>query len=82
MNRFFGMMPRNEIDKEETFIDENNYKVTIQAGYNGYTIIYADGSSQYEDITCSTEENFNKAFRLAEISVGKLTRTGQVSEER
>ena len=29
MNRFFGMMPRNEIDKEETFIDENNYKVTI-----------------------------------------------------
>ena len=29
MNRFFGMMPRNEIDKEETFIVENNYKVTI-----------------------------------------------------
>ena len=82
MYRFFGMMPRNEIDKEETFIDENNYKVTIQAGCNGYTIIYADGSSQYEDITCSTEENFNKAFRLAESSVGKLTRTGQVSEER
>ena len=26
MNRFFGMMPCNEIDKEETFIDENNYK--------------------------------------------------------
>ena len=82
MNRFFGMMPCNEIDKEETFIDENNYKVTIQAGCNGYTIIYADGSSQDEDITCSTEENFNKAFRLAESSVGKLTKVEYQIGER
>lgn len=36
----------------------------------------------YDDITCSTEENFNKAFRLAESSVGKLTKVEYQVEER
>ena len=36
MKRFFGMMPSDEIKKEEHFKDENNLEITIQAGENGW----------------------------------------------
>lgn len=73
MRRFFGMIPSSEIGKERYFKDKDGYKITIQAGVNGWTIIYADSSTEFKDITASTEENFNTAYDLAVRRLGILT---------
>ena len=72
MNRFFGMMPRTEIEREERFVDPVGLKITIQAGPNGYSILYADGGSQYGDIEASTDENFKTAYNIAKGNLGEL----------
>ena len=58
MKRFFGMMPSDKIKKEEHFRDKSNLEIIIQAGENGWSILYADGSSLYRDETKDTEDNF------------------------
>lgn len=39
------MMPRSEIEIEKKYDAGNGMYITIQAGPNGWTIIYADGGS-------------------------------------
>ena len=63
MKRFFGMMPSCEVKIE------NKYKtdvgtIILQAGKNGYSIIYADGSSQYKDIKDIPENNYKRAYDI------------------
>lgn len=72
MKRFFGMMPSSEIDREENYRDNGNYKLRIQAGPHGWTVIYADGSTNYKDEDGTTEENFQKAYKVADEAVGPL----------
>lgn len=72
MKRFFGMMPSSEIEIEKHYIDNNGYKITIQAGTNGWTIIYADSSSEFKDVTRTTTENFKEAYDLAVKKLGVL----------
>jgi len=68
MNRFMGMMPSDEIKKEKRFlVGHQNLTVTIQAGENGWTILYADGSSEFKDVVDTTENNFNKALEIIKI---------------
>lgn len=62
MNRFFGMMPSSEVKKQKKFVDDLGLKITIQAGENGWTILYADHSSEYADVVDTVENNFNKAL--------------------
>jgi hypothetical protein len=64
MNRFFGMMPSSEIEISKSFKDENGLEITIDAGPHGWTIIYADYSTKYEDVDDTAENNFNKAFSI------------------
>lgn len=65
MNRFMGMMPSSEVKKEEKIKDEaGKFIATIQAGENGWTILYVDSSSQYQDVIDTTENNFNKALSV------------------
>lgn len=64
IDRFFGMMPSDCIQKEKTYIF-NGVKLTIQAGENGWSILYGDGSHEYEDVEDTTENNFTKAYLLA-----------------
>lgn len=73
MKRFFGMMPSSEIEKEKRFKDKCDLSITIQAGPNGWTVIYADGSTNYKDEVATTEENFNKAYKVATEALGELT---------
>lgn len=73
MERFFGMMPSNEIEKSVTFKDRIGLKIIIDAGPNGWTIEYADGGTQYKDESKGTDANFNEAFKCAEENLGKLT---------
>lgn len=73
MLRFNGMMPVNDIEKEETFKDSFGLNVIIQAGPLGWSIIYSDGSAKWKDENITTEENFNNAFKIAEVELGTLT---------
>jgi len=67
------MMANKEIKREEVFKDRINLNVVIQAGPNGWTILYADKSILYKDVEATTDENFEEAKRIAENAVGKLT---------
>lgn len=63
MKRFFGMMPSDEIKIQKTFVDDLGLKIRIQAGENGWTILYADSSSEYADVVDTSLNNFNTALR-------------------
>ena len=87
MNRFFGMMPTNEIKKMESFTVDNNGEVIIQAGENGWTILYSDHSSKYKDVVDTTDANFDKAMEVlklefADIQPVTIKHREEVREER
>lgn len=79
MRRLFGMMPSAEIKIEKTYKDSNGLKVRIQAGENGWTIVWADGGTSYKDEVHTAEENFNIALDQATKEIGELTEC-EVSE--
>lgn len=57
------MMPSSEVEKEARFkVGLAQLVVTVQAGVKGWTIIYADSSSEYEDVLDTTENNFDRAM--------------------
>lgn len=72
MKRFFGMMPRNEIGKEKPYADKYRHLIIIQAGPHGWTILFADHSSEFEDVDDTTENNFKKAYKKATEYLGPL----------
>lgn len=78
MNRFFGMMPAAYVEKCKEFRDSNNLSVTIEAGPKGWTIIWADRSTDYLDVDDTTENNFKCAYDFAVGYVGPLR---EVAEE-
>ena len=45
-----GMMPVSEIKIEKTYKDDLGFSIIIQAGEHGWTILFSDGSSIYDDI--------------------------------
>ena len=73
MRRFAGMMPVNEIERTEIFKDKYGHEVRIDAGPNGWTVRYADMSSNYKDESIGTDENFKNAYRVAVNRIGPLT---------
>ena len=65
MNRFFGMMPASEVDKEVRFYGDPDIKmkVTVEAGPNGWTILFADRSTRFRDNPgAGTEANYKEAY--------------------
>lgn len=72
MERFFGMMPASEIDITKRFKDENGYKISIDAGKHGWTITYADSSTEYDDIDGTAEENFERAYDVLKSHFSNL----------
>lgn len=73
MKRFFGMMPSSEIEIEKKYKDSSNLAITIQAGKHGWTIIYADGGTNYKDVDGTAQGNFDAAYRIAVEQIGQLT---------
>lgn len=61
MNRFMGMMPRSEIELTKKFQD-NLGKIIVEAGPNGWTITYADYSTEYRDCVDTSESNMEAAL--------------------
>lgn len=80
MKRFFGMMPVDEIERTEHFVDDCGLPVLIDAGPNGWTVRFADMSSKYKDESIGTEANFKNAYDVAVESVGKLTPKSEKEE--
>ena len=80
MKRFFGLMPVESISIEEIFIDDCGLKVIIQAGSEGYSILYADYSREYEDVVDTPENNFDKAYRIVTKRLGRLRKYIQNKE--
>lgn len=72
MVRFCGMMPSSDIERQEIFKDMSDLEIVIQAGVKGWTIIYADGSTDYVDKVDTVDNNFNEALTVAESCLGKL----------
>jgi len=76
MNRFMGMMPRSEIKLTKKFQD-NLGKIIVEAGPNGWTITYADYSTEYRDHVDTSESNMEaalvvlKAHNLGETEIVK-----------
>ena len=71
MGRLFGLLMNAE--KEATYKDDNGFKIIIQASKTGWTVIWADGGTSFEDKCVSTEENFNNAYRYVTNKIGNLT---------
>jgi hypothetical protein len=92
MNRFFGMMPTSEIKRMQSFkVGFEQLTVTIQAGENGWTILYADSSSKYKDVVDTTDNNFDKAMEVLKLDFDNINPVavkfpeevrGEVREER
>lgn len=72
MNRFFGLMPSQDVEKYSTFKDSSGLLICIEAGPKGWSIIWADQSVDYGDVTDTTENNFNRAYDIAVQAVGNL----------
>ena len=66
------MMPINEIEIEKIFIDKNNYKILIQAGKNGWSVLWGDYSSFHYDEVNTAESNYLKAYNIAKDEIGEL----------
>jgi hypothetical protein len=77
MDRFMGMMPSSEVKREERFkVGMSQLIVTIQSGENGWTILYADGSSEYRDEFDTTDNNFNKSMEVLKAHFGDIKKVG------
>jgi hypothetical protein len=77
MNRFMGMMPSSEVKREERFkVGMSQLVVTIQSGENGWTILYADSSSEYKDEVDTTDNNFDKAMKVLKTHFGDINKVG------
>lgn len=62
MERFFGMMPMCEVDIIRRYRDRDGLRITIQSGKHGWTIIWADGGTNYKDVEATAEDNFKEAY--------------------
>lgn len=62
MRRFMGMMPVSEIKIEKIYKADLGFEIIVQAGKHGWTIVYADGSSMYDDIDNTPEDNLQLAL--------------------
>lgn len=66
MKRFRGMMPYDEIKMTKTYVDSQGLHIRIDAGENGWTICYADSSTEFKDIVDTVENNLAMALKVLE----------------
>lgn len=55
----------SEVKMEKQYkVGDGQLKVIIQSGENVWTILYADGSSDYKDVCDTTENNCKAALEV------------------
>lgn len=62
MKRIFGIMPSNEVEVSKRYHTGSGFHVTVQAGPNGWGILFADSSAEGQDIVDTTEANIERAI--------------------
>lgn len=72
IKRFGGLMPVDDVEKEQIFSYNDDDGLRIQAGPKGWSIIYDDGSSEWKDNESSTNKNFAMAMNVAIEKVGPI----------
>ena len=73
MKRFAGMMPSAEVKKEKHYKCKDGGTITVQAGPNGWTVIWTDHGTNFKDTVATTEENFQTALKVVEHYYPGLT---------
>lgn len=73
MKRMFGMMPSSEVEIEKHFDTGSGLVVLVQAGPNGWSIIYADSSAEFNDVTDDTQSNLNRAIAILMTHFSDIT---------
>jgi len=73
MKRIFGLMPSNEVEISKRYHTGSGFYVTVQAGPNGWGIIFADSSAEGQDIEDSTEANLNRAIEQLKTYFSEVT---------
>lgn len=64
MERFFGIMPASEVKIEKIYEDDLGFKIIVQAGEHGWSIMYPGYSgATYDDIDNTPEDNFKLALK-------------------
>lgn len=70
MERIFGKMPSNEVEEEGCFRESDTEdQFLIQAGPNGWSAVWEDGTSIFEDNKATTDENFKRALKSVKTNV-------------
>jgi hypothetical protein len=86
MKRFFGMMPCSEIELTKTYVDSLGLNIRIEVGKNGWTITYADSSTEYKDVVDTVENNLAMALKVLEshltVTEVQETQVGYKVEEK
>jgi len=72
IKRFGGLMPVDDVEKEQIFTYNEDDGLRIQAGPKGWSIIYDDGSSEWADNKSTTNKNFALAMDVATEHVGPI----------
>ena len=72
IERLFGLLPIDEVKRQEHFIDSHGFIYTIQSAESGWTIIYSDGCTKYKDEINSIDGNFNTAKETLIEEVGNI----------
>ena len=67
------MMPSSEVTLERTYKDNEGLRIRLQAGPHGWTVIYADGGTEYKDVDATPEENLEAAYQQALSHFSELT---------
>ena len=81
MRRFFGLMSRDYVEISKNFIDQNGISILIEAGIKGWSIAWGDGSADWKDEEDTSENNFKKAYNIANAAIGPLIeRNGHKNE--
>jgi hypothetical protein len=65
MGRFYGLLPRSAIEIQKSFNDGNGSVIRVEAGPTGWTVIWADRSTDFADVADSSLNNYNSAVSFA-----------------
>jgi len=64
MERFYGVMPSDEVEIEKTLKDENGLDIILQAGPHGWSVIWPNYDYDFLDVDDTAESNMAKAEQV------------------
>ncbi len=66
-------MPASEVELQKVFDTGHGLKATVEAGKNGWTVIYADYSTEFKNENDTPENNLEKGIAVLRSHFSELT---------